>query len=306
MNTTQTQVSLIIPTYNKKAYLKEAIDSALKQDYSNLEIIIADDGSTDGTEEMMRSYKDQERIKYYRRSVNVGISKNVYHALYNLASGKYAILLDHDDYLIDDSYIGAAVDFLKKNSTVSFVSGNCNVYNVDTNEMTVSRKNMPPITNGRDYFLHYEDAGYCHITSGLGCVFDRARAMSMECSTEETCALDLFLWLKLMLIGDVGFIDRCAGVYRMHKNSLSNNLNIGYDYSTIKEMVKLKEMAICRGISREIMQNWINYRVYAYVSWAFSVHFLNDRKQAAYNLLNSIEMQFPGAYQAIYACVGKY
>lgn len=305
MSTTQAPVSLIIPTYNKKEYLQAAIDSALKQDYLNLDIIITDDGSTDGTAEMMRSYHDQERIKYYRHDLNVGIKKNAYNALYHLASGKYAIFLDHDDYLIDDSYITKAVEFLEKNPTVSFVFGNCNVYNMDTTEMIVSRKSMPPITNGTDYFLHYEDTGYCHVTSGLGCVFNRSRAISMECLTEETYAMDLFLWLKLMLTGDVGFIDRCAGVYRMHKNSLSNNLDIDHDYSTIKELVKLKEMAICRGLSKQIMDNWINVRVYAYVSWVFSMQCLNGRTKDAYNLINSIETQFPGVYQALCACVQK-
>lgn len=305
MSTTQAQVSLIITTYNKKEYLKEAIDSVLKQDYLNLEIIITDDGSTDGTEEMMRSYSGQEKIKYYRHDLNVGIKKNAYNALYNLASGQYAIFLDHDDYLIDDSYIAKAVEFLEKNPNVSFVFGNCNIYNMDTTEMIVSRKSMPPISNGTDYFLHYENAGYCHITSGLGCIFNRSRAMSMECLTEETYAMDLFLWLKLMLTGDVGFIDRCAGVYRMHKNSLSNNLDIDHDYSTIKELVKLKEMAIRRGLSSQVMDNWINYRVYAYVSWVFGMQCSNGRKKDAYNLLKSIEGQFPGVYQAIYARVNK-
>jgi len=301
MNTTQAQVSLIITTYNQKEYLQEAITSALQQDYLNLEIIVADDGSTDGTEDMMRSYQDQDKIKYYRHDLNVGFIKNVYHAIYHLAAGKYATLLDQDDYLIDSRYITTAVDFLEQNPTASFVFGNCNLYNVETQERTVLKKNMPSLTNGIDYFLHYEEEEYCHITSGLGCVFNRSRAMSMECCTEETYAVDLFLWLQLMLTGDVGFIDCCAGVYRMHKSSLSNHLDIDQDCSTINELVRLKEKAIRRGLAKKIMNDWIQVRVHAYVSWAYSMHCLNGRKKAADHLLNSIAMQFPGVYQAICA-----
>jgi len=302
MSTEQAQVSLIISTYNKKEYLKEAIDSALKQDYPNLEIIVTDDASTDGTEEMMKSYRDQEKITYYQQPVNVGVSKNIGNALYNLASGKYATLLDHDDYLIDDSYLRAAVDFLEKNPNVSFVFGNCNFYNVHTNETTVLQKGMPTITNGTDYFLHYEKPGYSHITSALGGVFHRSRAMSMECCTEETYAVDLFLWQKLMLTGDVGFIDRCIGVYRLHKHSLSNNLlDIEYDYGTIKELVKLKEIAMRRGLSNEMMDDWLNFRVSQYVSWVFWMQCFHGRQKYAYELLNSIEGQFPEICKAIKA-----
>lgn len=302
MSTMQVQVSLIISTYNKKEYLKEAIDSALKQDYPNLEIIVTDDASTDGTEEMMKSYHDREKVKYYRQPVNVGISKNVCHALYNLASGKYATLLDHDDYLIDDSYITAAVDFLEKNPHVSFVFGNCNMYNVETKETTFLWKGMPTITNGIDYFLHYEKPGYSHITSALGGVFHRSRAISMGCCREETHAVDLFLWLKLMLTGDVGFIDRCTGVYRLHKHSLSNNLlDIRYDHGTIKALVELKETAMARGLSSEIMDDWIKFRVSQYVSWVFWMQCFHGRQKYAYELLNSIEEQFPEVSQAIRA-----
>jgi glycosyltransferase involved in cell wall biosynthesis len=293
------KVSLIIPTYNKKELLQEAIESALNQDYLNMEIIVTDDGSNDGTENMMKIYQGEDRIKYYRHSVNVGVRKNVYNAVYNVATGDYVSLLDHDDYLIDNNYISKAVEFLVDNPTVSFVFGNCKIYNMETQEVTIINNDMPTITNGHEYFINYEAKGYCHITSGLGAVYNRILAMEMQCSTEETYAMDLFLWLKLMLSGDVGFINSYAGVYRIHKNSLSNNLKIEYDYSTIKELEKLKETAIGKGISIETMNSWINYRVYAYVKWAVLMHSLNGKKENANNLLKSIKSSYPKTYERI-------
>ena len=76
-------VSIIIPVYNGSNYLKQAIDSALKQSYSNTEIIVVNDGSTDGglTEGIAKSYG--ERIRYYLTknggtgaAINYGISQS--------------------------------------------------------------------------------------------------------------------------------------------------------------------------------------------------------------------------------------
>lgn len=93
MNRMDTLVSIIIPVYNGEKYLQEAIDSALTQTYTNIEIIVINDGSTDRTEQICRSYGS--RIRYYRKenggvasAVNLGISK---------MRGGYFSWLSHDD-----------------------------------------------------------------------------------------------------------------------------------------------------------------------------------------------------------------
>ena len=60
------KVLVVIPTYNRTSYFKEALESVLRQTYTNLEIVISDDSTNDLTEELMQGYLSDERIKYYR------------------------------------------------------------------------------------------------------------------------------------------------------------------------------------------------------------------------------------------------
>ena len=91
-------VSVIMPTYNSAKYIKRAIDSVLGQTYSNWELIIWDDGSTDATREIVYSYKD-DRIKYFFDK-NHGSSYARNRAI-EVSQGKYLAFLDSDDEWID-------------------------------------------------------------------------------------------------------------------------------------------------------------------------------------------------------------
>ena len=87
-------VSVIIPTYNRKMYVQEAIDSALAQTYPAVEIIVVDDGSTDGTGEILKARYD-ERIQYvYQDNQGESAARN---KAIRLSHGQYIALLDSDD-----------------------------------------------------------------------------------------------------------------------------------------------------------------------------------------------------------------
>ncbi len=91
----QPLVSVITPTYNRSGFLKRAITSVLNQTYTNLEMIIADDCSTDDTEQMVSSIND-DRIKYIKLESNKGPAgaRNI---AIKSAKGQYITLLDSDD-----------------------------------------------------------------------------------------------------------------------------------------------------------------------------------------------------------------
>jgi glycosyltransferase involved in cell wall biosynthesis len=88
-------VSVIIPTYNRAAYIKRCLESVLTQTYSNLEIIVIDDNSEDNTEEIIKNYND-ERIKYIKRTGKRGVCQARNEAI-KASKGEYIIFQDSDD-----------------------------------------------------------------------------------------------------------------------------------------------------------------------------------------------------------------
>ena len=100
-------ISIIVPIYNAERYINKCLNSIIKQTKKELEIILINDGSTDNTEKIIKSYKDK-RIKYFKNdnhgigySRNFGIEK---------ATSKYIMFLDSDDYL----KINACEELFKK------------------------------------------------------------------------------------------------------------------------------------------------------------------------------------------------
>ncbi|GJQ57457.1 MAG: glycosyltransferase [Candidatus Scalindua sp. AMX11] len=96
-------VTIAIPTYNRAdVCLKHAIESAVSQTYPNIEIIIADNCSTDDTEILVKNFNDP-RIRYYKHKKNIGQVRNTNFCL-DVAVGDYFLLL-HDDDLIDSDFV---------------------------------------------------------------------------------------------------------------------------------------------------------------------------------------------------------
>ena len=93
-------VSIIIPVYNVRPYLAEALDSVLNQTYDHLEIIIIDDGSTNGTWNYLSSLSD-DRIRLIRNKTNIGVTKSLNIGL-RAARGEYIARMDADDISVPD------------------------------------------------------------------------------------------------------------------------------------------------------------------------------------------------------------
>src|SRR3954452_7649645 len=89
-------ISIIVCTYNGEKFLKEQIESIINQTYPNLQIIIADDASTDNTTKIISAYTSLSNIKIIQRTDNVGYSQNFYNAALE-AEGEYIAFSDQDD-----------------------------------------------------------------------------------------------------------------------------------------------------------------------------------------------------------------
>jgi glycosyltransferase involved in cell wall biosynthesis len=95
----QTFFSVIIPTFNRRGFLKKAVDSVLGQTFTGFKLIIVDDGSTDGTGELIKSYNDP-RIEYTYQD-NTGVSSARNKGL-SMATGGFVAFLDSDDFWVPE------------------------------------------------------------------------------------------------------------------------------------------------------------------------------------------------------------
>lgn len=93
-------ISIFMPTYNAERYVGEALDSALNQDYPNVEIIISDDASLDSTPEILKRYQKKYplKIKLFLQRENLGVTKNC-NFLLNKCAGEYICFFAGDDVL---------------------------------------------------------------------------------------------------------------------------------------------------------------------------------------------------------------
>lgn len=110
-------VSIIIPTYNRAHFLGETLDSVLTQTYTNWECIVVDDGSTDATNELMKSFCEKDsRFKYHHRPISRPKGANACRNYgFELSKGNYIKWLDSDD-LLSSELLLSQVNLLSTNS----------------------------------------------------------------------------------------------------------------------------------------------------------------------------------------------
>lgn len=117
------KVSIVIPVYNVEVYLKECIESVLQQSYTNLEIILVDDGATDSSGKICDEYKDKDNRVIVIHKENGGLSSARNSGL-AIATGEFVYFLDSDDY-IEKNAIEVLVENMRtNNSEVVFLDGN--------------------------------------------------------------------------------------------------------------------------------------------------------------------------------------
>ncbi|WP_373524973.1 glycosyltransferase family 2 protein [Nostoc sp.] len=126
----QPLVSVIIPTYNRPEYLKQAIASAIKQTYQNIEIIVSDNCSPGNPQAIVASFGDS-RIRFWRHQQNLGMLANQQHA-FKMAQGKYVASL-HDDDMWNQDFLAKLVPPLEANSEL--IIAFCDQFIIDANSI---------------------------------------------------------------------------------------------------------------------------------------------------------------------------
>lgn len=156
-------LTIAIPTYNRKNLLKRALDSIVPQMNSQIEIIVSDNASDDGTDNMIINYFPM--VRYIKNDINRGWDYNFLQC-YREAKGKYVILFGSDDRMADGA-LDYLSDFLKKNNC-DLISINLRYFDVTSKEVYIVdsefikdyRTKHDIVTKDRDQFLKYGQLTY--------------------------------------------------------------------------------------------------------------------------------------------------
>jgi len=132
------KVSVCIPTYNRKDYLKEALESVFAQTYKDYEVVIVDDGSTDGTEDMLKDTGYDVRC-YWIEHIGQAAARN---KLIELAHGEYITFLDSDDLLFPDA-VQKLMDVIDSYDHDVFVYGSHIGIDENGNRLHTKQRRLP-------------------------------------------------------------------------------------------------------------------------------------------------------------------
>ncbi len=262
-------VSVIIPAFNVEKYIEETISSVLNQSYTNYEIIVVDDSSTDKTLEIIgKISKKDSRVKLFkiehsgRPAVprNFGISK---------AQGELIAFLDSDDLWAKEK-LSAQIGFLEINPDLIFV------YSMS---VTFGKVNL--------FSPHYEVLPLLHKTArnyadliskgnSITCssVLIKKKYLEEVNGFDEDAELkaveDYDLWLRLSKLGSFGFIPRIHTYYRVHSTQSSSDWEMKQkrlEYLASKRKIPLKGYRFFRnkGILVCLLRNLYHYFTFLFI-----------------------------------------
>ena len=212
-------VSIVIPVYNGSNYVREAIDSALAQTYKNIEIIVVNDGSTDNTEEIVKSYGT--KLRYFKKenggvstALNLGIKKS---------KGEYISWLSHDDLYYPDK-VERQVKKLKENKELDYlqtiVFSYFDTFNVEKNIKNNSINNLLNFSQEEPFYtFSMLDAFFSSKVNGCTLLIPKDIFNKFGYFDEKQKTIqDYFLFIKLFKFGiKYLYIDEVLVTSRHHK-----------------------------------------------------------------------------------------
>jgi len=212
----QPKISVCIPTYNYGRFISEAIDSVLGQTFSDFELLVADNASTDSTEEIVRQFAAQDaRIRYVRHESNLGMVGNWNYCLRE-ARGKYIKFLFADDLFASDEILELMASVLDADESVSLVGSARKLVNSDsgiTKILSFSRENK--VLNGT-VAINMCIRQKQNLIGEPTAVMFRNNQAERGFDNKYHQLVDLEMWFHLLEKGKYHYFAEPLCVFRMH------------------------------------------------------------------------------------------
>ena len=289
--TTLPKVSVLIPTHNRAQYVCGAIDSVLAQTYQNVEIIVVDDGSTDGTGKIIEHNRD--RIVYVYQD-NQGVS-----AALNLgieeSSGEYLAGLGDDDIWLPDK-LEVQMAFLEANPEFGMVHADMLILDVGSDDPKPKKRMLSrPIPSG-------------HILPELivkNVIMGSTVLIRRSCLDEVglfdqglRSSEDYHMWLRIARQFPIAYLDRPLAICRLHTSSLTHDRVNQHKWhlKALKKMLRLNP-AVIDEVGRDIVHFAVAFKT-AYMCFDQGSHKEARRYFAKALRLRSFHWHSHGYYLA--------
>lgn len=288
-------VSVIIPTYNRAPYLARAIHSALAQEYSPIEIIVVDDGSTDDTSQVIASFRDQ--IISVRQN-NRGVSSARNTGL-KMARGEYIAFLDSDDFWAKEK-LSEQVKALEEHPDCNV----CYTWWITVDEHGHFKRFFRPRAEGwifqKLYDLNYPLSS--HVLARRKCFFEEDTSPLLF-DTDLVIAEDLKVWLQLSLKHRF----RCVKEYLVfcteHHGSSIKSLDIGQLLSSLRSV---ETFLLQHPLASEQLRRWGKRATAVWqVKCSYMYFVKGNRKEALKGFLSALALcpTYTRTYLAILQCI---
>ncbi len=228
-NLTMPKLSVVMSVYNGEHYLKEALESILNQTFADFELIVINDGSTDSTPKILKSYKDPRLVIVHQE--NKGLVKSLNTGC-KMAKANLIARHDADDKSLPTRF-DKQIKYLKDNRQAVIVGSSMSVMNKDSKILHEHRVllNDPELRQEllvRSPFAH-------------GSVMFRKSAFEKagQYNKDYWPAEDYELWLRMSLHGKLANLDDCLYIYREHAESIST----GNDRVQKQQIKAVQELA---------------------------------------------------------------
>lgn len=239
--TTNPLVTIGIPTFNRAALVNDCVKSALAQSYSNIEVVVSDNASTDDTSAALKSF-DDPRLRVVTNPENVGHVGNFNRCLRE-AKGDYFVLLC-DDNTLEPTFLEKCVRLANAEPGIPIVMAAYDILMVDdsTNEKKVvpailSRKHTTGIWDGTEILKEYLCGRISTQTLSSIIRTDFLRSNGGY-SSEHLYACDEASWLPALLEGRVGLVNERCATFIVHHSRVSSDLTADYK---LKDLIKVME-----------------------------------------------------------------
>ncbi|EMK6669024.1 glycosyltransferase [Vibrio fluvialis] len=240
------KLSIILVTYNHEKYIAKALESIYKQnfDFSTVEIIIADDFSTDNTLKIIKSHQSRFPVEatfvYLDRDKNLGITKN-YQSAFAACRGEYIAVLEGDDYWVSPNRLQCLTDVLDNNFHAGMVSSNYYVYN-QTNKTSYLRIKK---TVGVDFYVAPQLVLDNIVGNFSTCMYRRSEIDQLPKQLFDIISYDWIISICITSNSYLAFVNQPMSLYRVHENgvwsSASEVNRINEQINTITKYDELTE-----------------------------------------------------------------